>query len=438
MIKTYQKEAKLLLKLSWPIALGQMGQNLIGLTDTLMIGHLGPLALAANSFAFSLFFIFLIFGLGALAPITGLFAKADGEKDFSSGGELLRHSLIVSGIISVFLISILYALIPWLYLFGQPADVLEAAKPFFEILVWSIIPVLIFQSYRQFTDGIGHTRISMIVMFIGVIANAIGNWLLIPHMGLVGSAWATLITRSTMAIFMLYYVHSHSKYKSYFTKAWIHRTDRQLLKNLIRLGLPNGLTFVFEVAAFSGAAFMMGWLGTLPLAAHQITITVASMSFMTVMGLGIGATIRVGFEQGRKNLEGVRRAGITAILLGAVFMSFSALIFALFKSQIPLFFIKEPAVVELAASFFIVVALFQLSDGIQVVAVGALRGLGDTKWPSIIAFISYWIIGLPSAYYLAFHTSLGAIGIWCGLLIGLSIAAVFLTRRFLKISRISP
>lgn len=433
-VHSYQHEAKTLLKLSWPIALGQMGQNLIGLTDTLMVGQLGSVPLAANSFAFSLFFVFLIFGLGALAPITGLFAKADGEKDFASGGELLRHSLVVSGLISIFLIGCLYLFIPFLHLFGQTPEVLAAAIPFFKIITWSIVPVLIFQSYRQFTDGIGHTRLSMLVMFLGVIINAIGNWFLIPKMGLEGAGWATLITRILMALTMMSIVHLRPLYQSYFAKKWIHRTDRQLLKNLLRLGLPNALTFVFEVATFSGAAFMMGWFGAMPLAAHQVTITVASMSFMIVMGLGVGGTIRVGYERGRKNSDGVRRAGITAIVLGALFMLSSAALITLFRHVLPTFFIADADVIALAAQLFIVVALFQLSDGIQVVAVGALRGLADTRWPSIISFIAYWLIGLPVGYYLAFHAGVGPMGIWWGLFAGLSVSAVLMTWRFLKIS----
>lgn len=431
----FRHEAKTILKLSWPIALGQMGQNLIGLTDTLMIGPLGPTALAANSFAFSLFFIFLIFGLGSLAPITGLFAKADGQKDFETGGALLKHSLIVSGLISALLIGLLYGLMPYLHIFGQTPEVLSAAKPFFEIITWSIVPVLFFQSYRQFTDGLGHTRVSMLVMYWGVLANAVGNYLLIPRLGLVGAGWATLITRAVMAVTMIFVVHWKSSYRPYLQQPWLRKTDRQLLRNLIRLGIPNGMTFVFEVATFSAAAFMMGWFGAMPLAAHQITITVASMSFMTVMGLGIGATIRVGFEQGRKNQNGVRTAGLTAIGLGAIFMGTTAMLFLLFRQVIPTYFIENKDVIELASTLFIVVAFFQLSDGIQVVAIGALRGLADTRWPSVIAFVAYWILGLPAGYFLAFHAGVGPVGIWWGLFIGLSFAAVLLTWRFHWITR---
>lgn len=434
-------ESKLLGKLAGPIVIGQIGQNLITLADTVMVGSLGPAALGASAFAGSVFIIFYIFGVGTLSPLTALFARAHGQENHPYGGTLLHHSVAVALALGGFLMVLLYLLLPQMAIFGQTTEVLTLGTSFFEIIIWSVIPSLLHQAYKQFTDGIGKTQVAMFVMIFGVIFNIFGNYVLIhghygfPQLGLDGAAYATLISRILMAALLIAYVHLNPNFKHYFTERWSHRFDHFLLKNILRLGIPNGLTFLFEVGAFASAAIMMGWYGAMPLAAHQITLSLASTSFLITLGIGIAASIRVGYEQGRGSHVLARYAGFTAIKLGATYMSLCALGFFFLRNWFPTLYVSDPDVIFWAAKFFVIVAIFEISDGIQAVAIGALRGMRDTKWPSIIAFISYWILGLPSGYLLSFHFGMGPLGIWIGLLIGLTVAAVALTWRFHILSR---
>lgn len=429
-------ESKLLGKLSLPIVIGQVGQNLITLADTIMVGALGSVALGASAFAGSVYIIFLIFGIGLLSPLAALFARMQGQENYPYGGVLLKHSVVIAFGVSAFIIGVLYIILHNLALFGQRPEVLTMAKPFFEIIAWTVLPSLMYQAYKQFTDGIGKTKVAMSVMIFGVILNIILNYLLIhglygfPKLGLNGSAYATLIARTLMALILMAYVHLHPHFKHYLTERWTHRFDHHLMKNILRLGIPNGFTYLFEVAAFSSAAVMMGWFGATPLAAHQITISLASTSFLVTMGVGIAASIRVGYELGRGDYSLARFAGFTAIKLASGYMSLCAVGFFFLRNWFPTLYVNDADVISWAAKFLVVVAIFEIFDGIQAVAVGGLRGLSDTQWPSLIAFFAYWIMGLPLGYWLAFHGGVGPVGIWIGLLIGLIFASVLLTWRF--------
>lgn len=434
-------EGKLLAKLSGPIVIGQLGQNLITLADTIMVGALGSVALGASAFAGSIFVVFLIFAFGILAPVTALIAKAEGQENYPRGGVLLHHSVGIALAISGALIALLYILMSQLHRFGQTQEVLDLALPFFEIILWSLLPSLLYQTYKQFTDGIGKTKVGMSVMIFGVIFNVVGNALLInglwgfPKLGLNGAAWATLIARSLMALMMIFYVHFHPTFKKYLSERWTHRFDFYLTKSLIRLGLPTGMTYIFEVGAFSAAAVMMGWFGASPLAAHQITISLASMTFLVTLGVGIAASIRVGYEIGRDDRAQARFAGLTAIAIGAAYMAVCGVLFMALRWRLPKIYVQDLDVISLAAGLFVIVALFQIFDGIQAVSIGALRGMSDTQIPSVIAFFAYWVIGLPSGYFLAFHAGVGPLGVWIGLLIALVFASALLTLRFHILSK---
>lgn len=437
----FTHESKLLLKLSGPIIVGQVGQNIIQLVDTLMVAALGAVALGASAFAGSVYVIFLVFGIGVLAPLTALFARTQGQENYPYGGVLLRHSVIIALGISFLIIGILTLLYPYMDKMGQSSEVLEMGKTFFLITIWSVIPSLLFQAYKQFSDGIGKTKVAMTVMSLGVVLNIAGNYVLInghygfPKMGLNGAAWATLMARSAMAFIIIAYIHIHPYFKKYLQERWVHRLDHHLLKNMLRLGIPNGFTFFFEVAAFASASIIMGWFGAVPLAAHQITLSLASTSFMITVGIGIATSIRVGYELGRGNYPQARFAGFTAIQLGGIYMGLCALGFFFLRHWLPTWYVEDVDVIYWAAQFFIVVALFEIFDGVQAVAIGALRGMSDTKWPSIITFFAYWILGLPGGYLLAFHLGVGPMGIWIGLLIGLVVASTTLTWRFHIMSR---
>lgn len=437
----FLKEAKILLLLATPIIIGQVGQNIIQLADTMIVGALGPIALGASAFAGSVFIVFLIFGMGILAPTTSLFAKIEGQKKHSEAGALLKHNFLVALGISAVLISILELfLIPRLDLFGQKPEILNASIAFIRILTWSIIPSMIYQAYKQFTDGIGQTKVGMTVMLTGVFVNIAGNYILIhglygfPKLGLNGSAWATLFARSLMALMMLSFIHLHPQFEKYLAAKWNWNFEKKMIHHILSLGIPTGLFYLFEVSAFSGAAVMIGWFGAIPLAAHQITISLASTSFLFTLGIGIAASIRVAFEIGKGDLTSARHAGFTAIQVGALYMSLCAIGFYTLRFWFPTFYVQDPEVIAWAARFFVVVAIFEIFDGIQAVSIGALRGLSDTKGPGFISFFAFWIMGIPIGYLLAFKADVGPVGIWWGLLIGLVFASILLSWRFHKLS----
>lgn len=433
-------ESRKTLRLAIPIIIGNVGQTLITLTDNIMVGRLGADSLAAAGFTGGLFFVFLIFGIGILAPTSALFAQSHSRDESDEGGDLLRHSVFTATIISVVLMIALWLMKPLMAHMGQTAEVVRLSENFADFLIWSMFPSLIYQAYKQFTDGIGRTTVGMYVMIVCVLLNIFGNSVFIhglfgfPAMGLNGSGLATLVCRSLMALLMVAYVHQHPEFKKYFALRWRRHLSHMKLKMLARLGIPNGLTYIFEVGAFTFSSVMMGWLGSAPLAAHQISLNLASISFLVTVGIGAAGTIRVGFESGTQKFSEARYAGRVALILGAGYMLFSAVFVFFTRDLLAAIYTQDLDVIAYASSFLAVAAAFQFFDGIQAVAVGILRGLQDTKWPSILAFIAYWIIGLPIGYYLAFKLELKGPGIWWGLFIGLLFTAIFLTLRFERLA----
>ena len=433
-------ESRKTLRLAVPIIIGNVGQTLITLTDNIMVGRLGADALGAAGFTGGLFFVFSIFGIGILAPTAALFAQSHSRNENDEGGEWLRHSVFTAVAISVVMMTALWLMKPLMAQMGQPAEVVRLSDGFANYLILSIFPSLIYQAYKQFTDGIGKTTVGMYVMISCVLLNILGNYVFInghfgfPALGLNGSGLATLICRSLMAMMMVYYTHRHPEFKKYFTLRWRSRLQNGRLKELFRLGIPNGLTYIFEVGAFTLSSVMMGWLGAAPLAAHQISLNLASISFLVTVGIGAAGTIRVGFENGIRKFHEARYAGRVALVLGATYMLVSAVFVYFTRARLATIYTNDAEVVSYAVGFLAIAAAFQFFDGIQAVAVGILRGLQDTKWPSILAFIAYWVIGLPIGYYLAFAKGLQGEGIWWGLFIGLVFTAIFLTLRFERLA----
>lgn len=405
-----------------------------------MVGRLGADSLGASGFTGGLFFVFLIFGVGVLAPTSALFAQNHSRGEHDEGGRLLRHSVFAAVLISVILMLALWLLSPLMAHMGQSTEIVKLSIGFAPYLILSLLPSLVYQAYKQFTDGIGRVKIGMSVMIICVSLNILGNWVFIygkwgfPAMGLNGSGLATLLCRLLMAVLMMAYVHRHPEFQIYFAQKWRSHLHRGTLKKLFSLGLPNGLTYIFEVGAFTMSSVMMGWLGAAPLAAHQISLNLASISFLVTVGIGAAGSIRVGSEIGVQNPFEARYAGRVALVLGAGYMLLSAIIVFATRTPLSKIYTHDPEVIAFAVSFLAIAAAFQFFDGIQAVAVGILRGLQDTQWPSILAFIAYWIISLPVSYFLAFPMNLQGEGIWWGLFLGLLFTALFLTIRFEKLS----
>ncbi|MCF6351534.1 MAG: MATE family efflux transporter [Cyclobacteriaceae bacterium] len=437
---TVKEHLKINVTLAVPVMASQLGQVMVGVADNIMVGQVGYIPLAGASLGNAIFFFFMVFGLGVSFAITPLVGFAQGQGDKNKIGQVLRHGLVINTILGVILFVVVMVAANYLHLLGQEQAVVDQATPYMFVIGFSMVPFLVFQSFRQFSEGLSMTKIPMIVSVSMNILNIILNYILIygkfgaPELGLLGAGIATLISRIMMAIVMVLYVLNHHSYKPFLASLGIKNLDFKLIKDLLRIGIPAGLQFVFEVGAFSMAALMMGWIGAPTQAAHQIAINMASISYMTVAGLGAAAAIRVGNQLGKKNYKTMKNAALTLIAMGTVLMVVFAAVFIIGKDALPLLYNDKPEVVSIAAGLLIIAALFQISDGIQVISLGALRGMKDVKIPTWITFFSYWIIALPLGYVLAFNYNYGAMGIWYGLFLGLTIAGVWVFIRFLRLS----
>ena len=422
--------------LAYPVMLSQLGQVLVGVADSLMVGQLGAEPLAAASLANVIFHVIMVFGLGVSLAVTPLVAAADGEQDTTKIQSIFSNGLLVNTILGVVLVLSVVVCTPVLHQLDQPAEVVVLAIPYLQIITVALVPYMIFQSFRQFAEGMGNTRQAMYVTLTGNGLNILLNYLLIygklgfPALGLNGAGWATLIARTVMAVLMGLYIYHAPKFKPFRSAFMLRNISKRVIRRILNVGIPAGFQFVFEVGAFGFAAIMMGWLGTVTLAAHQIAISLASISYMMATGMASAATIRVGNQLGRGDLINLRIAGHTSFIMVALFMGVAAIVFLSLKHFLPGLYISDISVIEIASQLLVVAAFFQISDGVQVVAMGALRGIEDVKIPTVIAITAYWILGLPVGYLLAFPWGMGANGVWYGLLIGLSVAALLLFYRF--------
>lgn len=418
-----------------------LGQVMTGVADSVMVGWTGAVPLAASSLANIFFSVPLFFGVGVSYAITPLVAQAEGANDDNKIIATLKNGSLINLVTGLILVALIFSVEPFMHSMGQPTEVVTLAIPYLSIIGLSIIPTMIFQTYRQFAEGLQRTRVAMIIVIGSNLLNIALNYVLIfgkygfPEMGLNGAGWATLISRIVMALSMMLYVYYGRKYQAYKSGFSIGNYSRSLINKMLHIGLPAGSQFVFEAGAFGFSALMMGWLGTTALAAHQIAINLATISYMTTSGLGAAATIRVGNFWGQRDIHNLRASGFTMIGMAIVIMTAWALIFIFGRFFLPSLYIEDQAVIELTASLLIIAAFFQLSDGIQVVTAGALRGLQDVKIPSMLIFIAYWVIALPLGYWLAFPLQMGANGIWIGLFLGLTITAGAMVVRFNRLSR---
>ncbi|WP_242928980.1 MATE family efflux transporter [Pontibacter vulgaris] len=426
--------------LAYPVVLSQLGHILVSVFDSLMVGQIGTLPLAAASLGNSIFMIVMVFGLGVSFSITPLIAAAEGRRNYTRISLLLLNGLFSNFILGILLFLAGYFFSPFITHLNQPADVVKLAIPYVNVLFLSMVPLMIFQAFKQFAEGLSFTKQSMYITIFANTLNIILNYLLIwgklgfPALGMVGAAWATLISRIIMALMMGAFVlytkrfEIFRRFMTYRHLSFIH------MYRIFKLGLPISGQMLFEMGAFSFSAIMIGWLGAKELAAHQIAINVASVTYMMASGIAAAATIRVGNQKGLGNYRAMRIAGLSSFAMGAIFMTASGLLMVLFNKVIPGLYIDDPEVMQIASVLLIIAALFQISDGVQVVGLGALRGLEDVRIPGIISLIAYWVIGLPVGYLLCFKLGFGVNGIWTGLLVGLSVAAVLLFMRFKMLS----
>lgn len=429
------------LQLAWPIILGQLSHIFLGVIDSVMVGQLGANELAAVSVSVGLFSILMVFGIGVSFAISPLTAIARGAADMVETEKILKNGVLNGILVGLALSLLMYFGADMLYLMEQTPEVTRLSIPYLKILALSMLPIMIFQAFRQFSEGLEIMYPALLMGLLMLPLNAFGNWLLIfgnwgfPAMGLEGAAWATTLTRLVVAIALALYVLKNRRFKAYRQLSWGASLDKNVLRRLLSLGIPGGAQLIFETSAFAFAAVMVGWLGSKPLAAHQIAINLASISFMVAMGLSSAGAIRVGHAKGQNNLLQVRSIGKSVFILAAGFMASCGVFFIFARYHLAALYINDVAVIEQAAQLLLVAAAFQIVDGIQAVGVGLLRGMEDVKRPTLYVMVAYWFLALPLGGFLAFKLNLGAMGLWIALALGLAASAALLSHRFFRLTK---
>jgi MATE family multidrug resistance protein len=432
--------------LAMPVVMAELGWMTMGLVDSLMVGRIGPEAIGAVGIATSLFMAVCIFAMGLLLGLDTLVAHAFGAGRLDECHRWLAYgtglSLLLSIPITIAILALSSALSAW----GLDPSVLRLAQPYLDVLAWSIPPLLLYASFRRYLQGMGVVRPVTAALIFANILNAIVNWILIfgrfgaPAMGVRGSAWATVIARTVMAGVLLVVIVYRERLMvqsrlrgvlprdahrtSVARSVW--RIDMAPLRRLLALGLPAASQVTLEVGVFAAATALAGRLAPAALAAHQIAVNLASLTFMVPLGIASAGAVRVGHAVGRRDRAGAERSGWTAILFGASFMSLAALAFLLAPRALIGAFTNDEAVISIGVSLLLVAALFQLFDGVQAVSTGTLRGLGDTRTPMLWNLAGHWFIGLPLGYTLCFVLDFGVIGLWWGLSTGLIICGIAL------------
>lgn len=440
-MQTYLREIRPVLTLAVPIIIGQVSQMLMGVTDSVMLGWTGAVPLAASSFGGNVFGIFYVLGIGITLPMSVLVARARGAGREHECGEYLRHGLalaVVFGLVETLLIGALSWRLSW---FGQPAEVEAIVTPFFLLIGSSLTPVLVYLVLRQFAEAMGRPWVPMFIMLGGIGLNILLNWIFIwghwgvPAMGLTGAGISTWVSRTLGAVVIFVWLRRDPLFRKAWPERWLGGWSRARFGEMLKLGLPTSGMMLFESGAFAASAIMMGWLGAIPLAAHQIAISCAATTFMFSLGLSMATGMRISAAVGAGEMARVRPIGGASLGLGMLMMGVFALIFYFGGEAIAGKFIDDALVIALAAQFLAVAGLFQLADGGQVIGAAMLRGLHDVKIPAVITFVAYWVIAIPGGYYLALHTQVGAVGIWAMLAVGLLLAMAFFVDRFRRLTR---
>ncbi len=418
-------------RLAWPVATAELGWMAMGLVDTMIVGRVSAEAIGAVSIGSHLFFAVAIFGIGMLLGLDYLVAHAFGGGRLDDARRALVHGAYLSVLLSAVLTAVVLAILPNLQSFGIQPEVARVTEPYLRALTWSMLPLLLYATLRRYLQALGKVRAVMIALVSANAINALGNWVLVfgrlgfPALGAEGSGWATSASRVYMFLFLLGYTawHEH-RFGAGLALPW--RFELWRLREILRLGLPSALQLALEVGVFTAATGLAGSLSAQQLAAHQVALSAAAFTFMVPLGISSAAAVRVGQAMGRVDAAGAARAGWTALLLGAAFMTCAALAFLTAPRWIIRVFTNEPTVVATGVALLGVAAVFQLFDGLQVVATGALRGSGDTRTAMLANLAGHWLLGLPIGYALCFWLDKGVIGLWIGLCVGLVSVAVAL------------
>ncbi len=441
----YTSEFKYNWKLAAPVMLGMLGHTFVTFIDNIMVGQLGTAELAAVSLGNSFMFIAMSIGIGFSTAITPLIAEADSSDNLEQARDTYKNGLFLCTALGVLLFLGVFFAKPLMYLMKQPKEVVELAIPYLDLVAFSLIPLVIFQAIKQFSDGMSMTKYPMYATLIANIVNVALNYVLIfgkfgfPEMGIVGAAYGTLASRIIMVIYLWLLLKSKQRSKRIISNLKFFVFDVLMIKKIINLGSLSAMQMFFEVAIFTAAIWLSGLLGKNPQAANQIALNLSSMTFMVAMGLSVASMIRVGNQKGLQNFKELRRIAFSIFFLGMILATVFAILFFVFHKIMPTIYVDlddklnyadNMEVISIASKLLIAAAFFQISDSIQVVVLGALRGLQDVKVPTILTFISYWCVGFPVSYFLGKEDMYGSFGIWLGLLAGLTTASVLLFIRF--------
>lgn len=434
-------EFRALFMLAWPLIIAQLARSALFTTDVIVLGQLGAEFLAAGALANALFVCVLLFGVGTVGAVAPMAAQAIGAKDLRTVRRTVRSGIWLAIVLNVLLFPLAWNIGPIYTWMGQDPELITLANVFIHAAIWSLLPQFVFIALQSFLNAHGATRAVLFISVAGVFVNLLANYVLVfghwgfPALGIMGSGLATSVTNFAMLAFAIGYIQWHKRFRRYHIWHKFFDIDWARMLALVKIGAPIGAMLLAEVALFTTASLLQGWLGEAELAAHSVSLTIASLAFMVPLGISHATTVRVGIALGEKNKEGIRKAGWAAFVLTIAFMSSTAILFFAFPHQIVGLFLnsgiaENQAPLALAASFLIVAGLFQLFDGAQVTMGAALRGMSDTNMPLIIALIGYWAVGFPIAWWLGMHTDLRGVGVWFGLMAGLAAVASVLTIRW--------
>jgi multidrug resistance protein, MATE family len=438
MLPKYRPEYIQLMKLAMPLVLTQAGQMTVQLIDNAMVGHFGTNELAAASFTNNIYIVVMLFGLGISMGITPLVSHARGAQDERQAAATMKsgfalYILLIPGItLSSWAMS---WIMPYL---GQTDEVVRLAVPYYRTLVIATIPFLLFALLKQIGEGLGNTFAAMAATILSNLLKAALNYVLIfgnlgfPKLGLIGAGYATIISRIAMPLFLYAGFMYLKPIRRYFDLMRTVKVATREIVQILRIGLPISCQLVLEVSSFAVSAVMMGWMGNVPLASHEIALGLASFTFMIANGVAMATTIRVSYQLGTRDLESMERVAYSAVHVVLAYMGLCGLGFLLFRYRLPFIFTGDSHVLAQAASLLSIAALFQLFDGLQIVCLGILRGFADVKAPMFISVFSYIVVGLSVSYFCAFPMKAGPEGIWYGFLVGLVVAGILLASRIRK------
>jgi MATE family multidrug resistance protein len=435
-------EASKTINLALPIIIGELAQMALHIIDTAMVGAISYKQLAAAALVVNAMNIPFVLGIGMTISVSQMVSMAHGRRDAQLVSHYFFNGFILCAITAIIIsLSLVFGKNILLHL-GQDPEVVQLALPFMQLMGFSIIPMLLFMTLKQFTDGLEFTRTAMLISLAGMPVNILLNWLLIygnwgfPRLELIGAGWATLITRSIMFIVLGLIILKHNTFRKYIavsSSQW--KLRKKTLKDLLHIGIPSSLQIGMEAGAFAVSGIIIGTIGAVAQASHQIALSCASFTFMVSMGLAQAGSIRVSNAFGRSDWSKIAVIGKSTLVVALLYGSFCAIAFAVFRHQLPTLFNDNAEVLQMAGLLLVFAAIFQISDSTQAIGAGLLRGIKDVKFPTILIAIAYWVIGLPLGYVLGFTFNMGASGIWLGLITGLTLASVFLLSRFLKMSK---